>query len=81
MRPLLLVAKARNKYGEIVRSLKGVIYRAEAIITRVHTWTISQMPLAESREVILSRSGELPQVLRPESGAGLVGGAPLEYCQ
>ncbi len=81
IRPLLLVTKARNKYGEVVRSLKGVMYKAEAIITRIYTWTISYRPTGDTRASILRRAAARRAELGPVSEVTPAGGASLEYCQ
>jgi hypothetical protein len=81
IRPLRLVTKARNKYGEVVRSLKGVMYKAEAIITRIHTWTILYRPVGGIRASILVGAAERRGELGPVSEAAPDGVTSLEYCQ
>ncbi len=47
IRPWMVAGTSLNKYGEVVKSLKGVLYRASAIVTRVHSWVISTIPIAQ----------------------------------
>ncbi len=77
----MLVAKARNKYGEIVRSLKGVMYRAEAIITRIHTWNILYKPVGNFQTSIMEGAAARRSELGPVSESPTAGGDSLEYCQ
>lgn len=41
LRPMMINRETLNKYGEAVKALKGLLYGAEQITTRLHEWVIS----------------------------------------
>lgn len=84
-RPMMIIRETLNKYGEAVKTLKGLFYGPERVITRVHEWTarlVSRNASQKSEEADASgiRSDRIrhtnPYLLAPPENF-----APLEFCQ
>lgn len=85
LRPMMINRETLNKYGEAVRALKGLLYGAEQITTRLHEWVIS---LVSERVKEGSASAEASDS-EPQSNKHVPSHllapppnfAPLEFCQ
>ncbi|WP_347331825.1 replication endonuclease [Marinimicrobium locisalis] len=85
LRPMMITREALNKYGEAVKTLKGLLYGVERVATRVHEWTVRLVSQNVSQatadaEVSAIQSDHIqhmnPYLLAPPSNF-----APLEFCQ
>lgn len=88
LRPMMINRETLNKYGEAVKALKGLLYGAEQITTRLHEWAISlksEPPKPNSHGSDRSdASDSKPQKLQQMSPYLLAPPpniAPLEFCQ
>lgn len=64
LKPWMCDSESPNRYGEIVQSLKGVVFKGLPVLSRFHTWVISQVfPYKGfSRNKPLGDSSELDEV-------------------
>lgn len=85
LKPMMITRETLNKYGEAVKTLKGLLYGVERVATRIHEWTVrlvSQKVSQATADVEVSgiQTDHIqhmnPYLLAPPSNF-----APLEFCQ
>jgi hypothetical protein len=85
IRPLHIKRPEENRYGEITKQLKGLICLSEAIITRLHCWTIKPVRANQSDKSedakLSAMASNLAAINAPDLRAPPSNPATLDLCQ
>lgn len=78
LRPYMIERKEENRYGEMVKVLRGIWHGPIVVITRIHEWIVR--PRKEDDENV-NGAGDGVGFGAAESNAPPGACSPLEYCQ
>ena len=85
LRPLMIEQPTNNKYGEVVKTLRGLLFGQFSIKTRIHEWTIrvaqsNSDANRESEELVADKNKEAALKVA-DFRAPPQGCVTLEFCQ